>query len=62
MSGNTCDDNAHYGILFRDNSRGVARNNECSGNDYGIVINTPAKATLVGNSLDGNNTQAVGRW
>lgn len=62
VSGNTCDDNAHYGILFRDNSRGVARNNECSGNDYGIVINTPAKATLVGNSLDGNNTQAVGRW
>ena len=62
VSGNTCDDNANYGILFRDNSRGVARNNECSGDNYGIIINSPASATLVGNSLDSNKTQAVGRW
>jgi parallel beta-helix repeat protein len=62
LSGNQCDDNASYGILFRDHSRGVARNNECSGNNYGIVINALASAKLFGNSLDSNKTQAVGRW
>ena len=62
VSGNTCDDNANYGILFKDNARGAARDNECSGNDYGIVINSPASATLVGNTLDSNKTEAVGRW
>ena len=62
VTGNQCDDNASYGILFRDHARGVARDNECSGNDYGIIINSPATAKLVGNTLDWNKTQAIGRW
>ena len=62
LNGNTCNDNANYGILFRDSGRGTARNNLCSGNNYGIIINSSASATLVGNSLDSNKTQAVGRW
>lgn len=62
LTGNQCDDNANYGILFRDHARGVVRQNECSGNDYGIIITSPASAKLVGNTLDWNTTQAVGRW
>jgi parallel beta-helix repeat protein len=62
ITGNDCERNKWYGILFRDAGSGTARDNHCAHSAYGILDNSSRSPRLIGNDLDWNSRQDVGRW
>lgn len=55
LRGNTCSDNAVVGIGYMDLGRGMASENECSGNRIGIAVAVEAKPTLERNTCQDND-------
>jgi parallel beta-helix repeat protein len=56
---NVCKDNEVDGILYTDDAGGVARGNECSGSDFGIVLVDRARPTLEENVCTDNERAGI---
>jgi len=58
LEGNRCVGNGHDGIIYVENAGGVARNNECSRNEKGILV-WDADPYLVDNNCYDNSVQDI---
>jgi parallel beta-helix repeat protein len=56
---NVCNDNRRIGIAYLRSSGGVARRNECSGNETGIYIAETADPVLEDNDCHDNTGEDI---
>jgi parallel beta-helix repeat protein len=54
LEGNTCSGNGEAGIVYFENSGGVARNNLCESNKWGLYLAETSNPILEGNEYRNN--------
>ena len=59
LEGNFCTENKRSGIAYYENARGVARENECTGNPMGIFVAETANPALIDNNCHDNSEEDV---